>query len=720
MPQRFDDVGECVEAAIRRVGRKIVLALPLAIGKPVPVANEFWRRALKDPSLDLTIVTALTLRRPRPASDLERRFAEPLLDRIFGDYEELDYSRALRAGTVPPNVRVIEFFLEPGASLDVAASQQNYLSANYTHVARELAAHGVNVIAHLVAARGSGNDQRISLGSNADVTLDAMPLLERMRADGHEIVKIAQVHAEMPFMFGTAEVGAEFFDLLLEHPRYEHRLFCPPNPALATVDHAIGLHVSALVRDGGTLQIGLGELGDSVCYALLLRHQQSAAYRQALIDVGSERSAAVIDACGGREPFQQGLFGSTEMFVDQMLDLWRAGVIRRRVYDSLPLSQLIAQGNIGDRFDARILEDLAHLGFGPQLSQAEFDELQTFGVLRQECRYQSGRIRSPDGAWIAADLADATARSALAAACLGRELRNGRVLHAGFFLGPRSFYASLRELPDAERRQFDMRGVGYLNQLYGDDYRLRVLQRRQMRCINTTMMVTLLGAAISDALADGRVVSGVGGQYNFVAMAHALPEARSVLCVRATRSSGGKLTSNLVWNYGHTTIPRHLRDIVITEYGIADLRGRTDAECVAAMLSICDSRFQPQLLQAARAAGKIASDYTIPAEFRDNTPQRLERALSSHRRPGLFTEYPFGTDLTAEEIRLAHALRYLKAATATPWNKARTLLRALFRRATEREAACLRRMSLLGPATRQEWLLGRLVTLGLQESSEKP
>ena len=55
------------------------------------------------------------------------------------------------------------------------------------------------------------------------------------------------------------------------------------------------------------------------------------------------------------------------------------------------------------------------------------------------------------------------------------------------------------------------------------------------------MMITLLGAAASDALEDGRVVSGVGGQYNFVAMAHELPGGRSVLQVRSTRDERGEL-----------------------------------------------------------------------------------------------------------------------------------------------------------------------------------
>ena len=45
MPQMFDDVGEIVDEALRRVGKRVVLALPLGIGKPNLIANEFFRRA---------------------------------------------------------------------------------------------------------------------------------------------------------------------------------------------------------------------------------------------------------------------------------------------------------------------------------------------------------------------------------------------------------------------------------------------------------------------------------------------------------------------------------------------------------------------------------------------------------------------------------------------------------------------------------------------------
>ncbi|MDF3019768.1 MAG: acetyl-CoA hydrolase/transferase family protein, partial [Steroidobacteraceae bacterium] len=138
MPDVFDDVGEIVDEALRRVGNKVVLALPLGIGKPNLIANEFFRRARADSTLELTIFTALSLRKPTGASDLERRFIGPLAERIFGNYPDLDYLAAVRTDSLPANVQVIEFFFEPGSLLNSTQAQSNYLSANYTHVAREL------------------------------------------------------------------------------------------------------------------------------------------------------------------------------------------------------------------------------------------------------------------------------------------------------------------------------------------------------------------------------------------------------------------------------------------------------------------------------------------------------------------------------------------------------------------------------------------------------
>ena len=720
MPEILDDVGQCVDAVLRRVGPRVVLALPLGIGKPNPLANEFYRRALRDPELDLTIITALSLLKPVAHAALERRLVEPLVERVFGSYVEPEYARAVQANRVPANVRIIEFFLTPGAFLHSAHAQQHYLSANYTYVARDVLARGVNVIAHLVARRTLNGELQLSLGSNPDVTADLLPLIAQLRGAKRDVVLVGETHAQMPFMGGEAQLAPEQFDFIVDHPRYDYDLFAPPNPPLSSTEHAIGLYASALVRDGGTLQVGIGELGDALIYALLLRHQQNAAWRGTLAALGTGAAAPLIEASGGSAPFTRGLFASSEMFVDQLLELYRAGVLRRRAYDCLALERALAAGQ-PERFDESILAALVAAGLGPTLSEEQFIELRRHGVFREDVEFKAGRLRARGGDWIAVDLGDASSCARLAEECLGRELRNGRVLHAGFFLGPRGFYAALREMPESERSQFSMRGVGYVNQLYGPDQELRVLQRRAARCINTTMMVTLLGAAVSDTLADGQVVSGVGGQYNFVARAHALPDARSILCLRATRNRDGRTTSNIVWNYAQETIPRHLRDIVITEYGIADLRAATGAEVIAALLNIADSRFQESLLAQAKAAGKIGADYTIPEPFRHNLPERVAGALHAARAQGFFSEYPFGTDLTAEEIALARALKHLAAHTGCASARLAMLVRA-WRHGPPppQHQAALKRMGLQRPRGIAERVQQRLISWALTASAMEP
>src|SRR5258708_5368174 len=241
MPEVFADVGECVDAVVRRVGPRIVLALPLGTGKPTPLANEFYRRALRDSGIDLTILTALSLLKPVARSALEARLLTPLVARVFGSYVEPEYARAMLTDSVPPNIRILEFYLTPGAFLNSRHAQRHYLSANYTHVARDALARGVNVIAHLVAQRTVNGALQLSFGSNADVTVDLLPLIEASRAEGRDIVMVGQTHAQMPFMAGHALVDPGRFDFLVDDTRYDYDLFCPPNPPLRTGDHAIAV-----------------------------------------------------------------------------------------------------------------------------------------------------------------------------------------------------------------------------------------------------------------------------------------------------------------------------------------------------------------------------------------------------------------------------------------------------------------------------------------------
>jgi acyl-CoA hydrolase len=289
------------------------------------------------------------------------------------------------------------------------------------------------------------------------------------------------------------------------------------------------------------------------------------------------------------------------------------------------------------------------------------------------------------------------------AGILKREVA-GVVLHAGFFVGSRAFYRALREMPADIAAKFGMTSISYVNEIYQDQDEKR-RARVKARFLNDAMMATLLGDVISDGLEDGRVVSGVGGQYNFIAQGFALDGARSAILLHATRTAKGKAQSNIRWRYGHATIPRHLRDIIVTEYGITDIRGKADRDVIAAVLAITDSRFQDELLRTAKDAGKIERGYELPRPARDNTPDAIERALKPAATAGLLPAFPFGTDFTDLEQRLIPALGRLKS--ASPRELATLAVRGFF--SADDHADCMERMGLTKPQSMMDRLYAFLV-----------
>ena len=658
--QQLEDVEAAVDAVIARVGKQLRLAAPLAIGKPNHLLNAFYRRAKRDPRLGLHIFTALTLERPRGQSELERRFLEPFVERVWGDYPDLDYERdRTAAGGLPPNVRVTEFYVYAGKLLGNAGAQRDYVSTNYAHVARDLVERGINVVAQQVARGRVDGRPVLSLSCNSDVAPD---LLRGLRARGSQHVLVVQVNARLPFMYGEdALVDEQAVDLLIDDPAQYHALFATPKTAVTEAEYLIGLHASTLVRDGGSLQIGIGAIGDALVYALKLRHERNAAYLRVLDALHiRERFGDVIERVGGTAPFVRGLFAPTEMLVDGFRHLIEAGIVKREVYEDLPLQRIVGRAEVRPAPSLELIDALIEAGaVAPWLDAASLAYLQRWGILLPAVRLDGELLCLPDGTRVARDLRASETRTALSAQGLGPRLLHGRVVHAGFFLGPQSFYDWLHGLPEADRRRIDMRTVTKVNQLYGHEPLARA-QRRDARFVNTGMMATLLGAVVSDGLESGQVVSGVGGQYNFVAMAHELEGARSVLQVRASRIVKGEQVSNVVYEYGHATIPRHLRDLLVTEHGIADLRGKTDQEVVQATLAISDACAQLALQARAVEAGKLDPSWRLPEPHRHNVLAERERALRAFRGEGLFPAYPFGTELDAQEIELGRALRALK------------------------------------------------------------
>ncbi len=619
MPARYKDADVIADAIIEKVGKSIVLAMPLGLGKANHIANALVKRATADPSIHLRIFTALTLEKPHPRSELEKRFLEPALNRLFGDYPPLAYAAMLRDGSLPANIEIDEFFFLAGRWLGVARAQQNYISANYTDAFQYILDRGVNVIAQLVAS--DDDDSRLSLSCNPDITPDLLDARKDGRAD---FIFAGQINSQLPYMIGEkALVEENHFDVILDSPETDFELFSAPKRPVSLAEHAIGLHTARLVADGGTLQIGIGSVGDAVSYGLILRHRKNTEFKSLVRAI--QNSDEAPRPCEDK-PFDQGLYGCSEMLVDGFLQLEKAGVLKREV--------------------------------------------------------------------------------------------DGAIIHAGFFVESRGFYKTLRDMPKNERARFVMTPVSFTNSLYGGVEERR-RQRTHARFINNAMIATLMGAVISDGTEDGQVVSGVGGQFEFVQQAFALDGARSIITLNATRQTGGETVSNVVWSYGHTTIPRHMRDIIITEYGVADLRGKSDADVVAALLAITDSRFQGALLEKAKSAGKIARDFNIPKMYCENTPVRIQAALGQARHNGLLPAFPFGCDFTKDEQRLLPALDRLKQAASSKRKLARLALHgASGGAAPEPHLSAIDRMGLSSPKSVKEHAYRWLVRGALIETDE--
>lgn len=627
MTREFHSVADIADAIIETVGKNVVLGLPVGIGKAVHIADALYRRAAADASMSLTIFTGLTLEAPVAHGELQRRFLDPLVERLYAGWPAPLYASAIDAGTLPPNIDVREFYLRPGAYLGNPLVQRSYTSINYSHVVRELIELGVNVVAQLVATRPESPDT-ISLSSNPEVTLDLLPLFDELRSTGKAIVMAGQVNRRMPYMLGDAEIPRTRLDFVLDNEGLDFDPFPLPNRRVLPADYATAMHVASLVRDGGTLQIGIGSLSDAVAHCLKLRHTFPDVFAEVLALLpggsGSSRRNVLPIETG---PFDAGLFASSELMSDALYALFEAGIIKRPA-----------------------------------------DE------------------------------------------------RDHASIHAGFFIGSRGLYESLRALTDADLQRINMTHISRVNTLYHDESRKRA-QRRHARFINETMMVTLLGAAVSDALDDGRVVSGVGGQFDFVGMARELDDAMSILMCRARRTKNGEAESNIRWSYGHATVPRHFRDVYVTEYGIAATNGRTDQQVVEAMLGISDSAFQARLMGEARAAGKLTKDYEIPFDAVSNTPDAIHQIFTRREFRAYFPPYPLGSDFTGEEQALAAALQWLADTTATSSGRIAAGLGAIFHRRNAADDAAIARMALDEGFSPRRALLRRLVSLALRKTA---
>ena len=168
-----------------------------------------------------------------------------------------------------------------------------------------------------------------------------------------------------------------------------------------------------------------------------------------------------------------------------------------------------------------------------------------------------------------------------------KELDRGKVVTA-FLMGTPRLWKFVDDNPMVE-----MRPVSYTN----DTAIIRRLRR--MTSINSAIEIDLTGQVVADSIGH-RFYSGIGGQMDFVRGASLARDGRAIICLPATARSGSvsRIVAELAPGAGVVTTRGHVHTVV-TEFGVAELHGRTVRERARALISIAHPDFRDELRSAA-------------------------------------------------------------------------------------------------------------------------
>jgi acyl-CoA hydrolase len=174
-----------------------------------------------------------------------------------------------------------------------------------------------------------------------------------------------------------------------------------------------------------------------------------------------------------------------------------------------------------------------------------------------------------------------------------KERNRGKIVTA-FLMGTRRLYEFVHDNPMVE-----MRAVDFTN----DTQVIRTFGR--MVAINSAIEVDLTGQVCADSIGS-RVYSGVGGQMDFIRGAALAAEGRAIIALPSTAAGGtvSRITSFLHEGAGVVTTRAHVRTVV-TEYGVAELFGRSTTERAMALIGVAHPDFRDDLRAHARKAGLI-------------------------------------------------------------------------------------------------------------------
>src|SRR5687768_9309190 len=144
-----------------------------------------------------------------------------------------------------------------------------------------------------------------------------------------------------------------------------------------------------------------------------------------------------------------------------------------------------------------------------------------------------------------------------------------------------------------------MRGAEYTNDT-------AIIRRfRRMVAINSAIEIDLTGQVCADSIGP-RMYSGVGGQMDFVRGAALADDGRAIMALPSTAAQGtvSRIVPYLARGAGVVTTRAHV-ETVVTEWGVAELHGRSIRERARQLISIADPHFREELEHEARRARLI-------------------------------------------------------------------------------------------------------------------
>ncbi len=177
-----------------------------------------------------------------------------------------------------------------------------------------------------------------------------------------------------------------------------------------------------------------------------------------------------------------------------------------------------------------------------------------------------------------------------------KSLHRGKAI-ASFAMGTKKLYDYLNDNPF-----FQFYDTAYVNDPYV------IGQNNKMIAINSALEVDLTGQVCADSIGH-KFYSGIGGQVDFIRGAKRSIGGKAIICIKSTAMDGeiSRIVPRLSEGAGVVTTRGDV-DVIITEYGLATLHGKTIRERVLSLIAIAHPKFRNDLLEAAKKMHYVFED----------------------------------------------------------------------------------------------------------------